>query len=258
MSNGPQRDGPRPEGERIAKLLARAGIASRREVERMIGDGRVAIDGLVLETPATIIPDLKGVTVDGKPVGKPEPTRLFAFHKPTGLITAERDPAGRPTIYTALRNSLPKNTPRMMPIGRLDLNTEGLLLLTNDGELKRQMELPASGIPRRYRARTFGDVTQEQLEELIDGITIDGVNYGSIDANLERRTGRNQWVEVTITEGKNREVRKVLEHLGLKVSRLIRVAYGPFELEDLPRGAAREIRKHDIGRFRSQLKKYRS
>ena len=223
----------------------------------MIADGRVAIDGLVLETPATIIKDLKGVTVDGKPVAKPEPTRLFAFHKPTGLLTAERDPKGRPTIYTALRNALPKNTPRVIPVGRLDLNTEGLLLLTNDGELKRQMELPASGIPRTYRARTFGEVSQEQLEELIDGITIDGVNYGPIDANLERRTGRNQWVEVTITEGKNREVRKVLEHLGLKVSRLIRTAYGPFELEDLPRGAAREIRKHEIGRFRSQLKKYR-
>ena len=256
MSNGPNRDGPRPEGERIAKLMARAGVASRREVERMIADGRVAIDGLILETPATILKDLKGVTLDGKPVAKPEATRLFAFHKPTGLITAERDPKGRATIYTALRNALPKNTPRLMPVGRLDLNTEGLLLLTNDGELKRQMELPASGIPRTYRARTFGDVTQEQLEELIDGITIDGVHYGSIDANLERRTGRNQWIEMTITEGKNREIRLVLEHLGLKVSRLIRTAYGPFELEDMPRGAAREIRKHEIGRFRSQLKKH--
>lgn len=245
----------RPEGERIAKLLARAGVASRREVERMIADRRVAIDGLVVETPATILPDLKGVTVDGRPVTKPEPTRLFAFHKPTGLITAETDPAGRPTIYTALRNALPRGTPRLMPIGRLDLNTEGLLLLTNDGGLKRQMELPASGIPRTYRARTFGDITQEQLEELIDGITIDGVHYGSIDANLERRTGRNQWVEMTITEGKNREVRRVLEHLGLKVSRLIRTAYGPFELGDLPRGAAREIRSHELGRFRSQIRK---
>jgi 23S rRNA pseudouridine2605 synthase len=154
-----------------------------------------------------------------------------------------------------LRNALPKKTPRVMPIGRLDLNTEGLLLLTNDGELKRQMELPSSGIPRTYRARTFGDVTQEMLEELIDGIEIDGVHYGSIDANLERRTGRNQWIELTITEGKNREVRKVLEHLGLQVSRLIRTAYGPFELEDLPRGAAREIRKHELGRFRSQMKR---
>ncbi len=254
MTNGPKPAGERPEGERIAKLLARAGVASRREVERMIGDGRVAIDGVILETPATIIPNLKGVTVDGKPVAKPEPTRLFAFHKPTGLITAERDPKGRPTIYTALRNALPKNTPRLMPVGRLDLNTEGLLLLTNDGELKRQMELPASGIPRTYRARTFGDVTQEDLEDLIDGITIDGVHYGSIDANLERRTGKNQWIEVSITEGKNREVRRVLEHLGLKVSRLIRTAYGPFELGDLARGRTQEIRKHEIGRFRSQLK----
>lgn len=256
MSNGPRPDGERPEGERIAKLLARAGVASRREVERMIADGRVAIDGLILATPATILQDLKGVTVDGKPVAAPEPTRLFVFHKPTGLITAENDPKGRPTIYTALRNAMPRKAPRVMPIGRLDLNTEGLLLLTNDGELKRQMELPSSGIPRTYRARTFGDITQEQLEELIDGIEIDGIQYGSIDANLERRTGRNQWIELTITEGKNREIRRVLEHLGLKVSRLIRTAYGPFELEDLPRGGVREIRKHELGRFRSQMKKH--
>lgn len=221
----------------------------------MIADGRVAIDGKPVDTPATFLTDLKGVTVDGKPVAAPEPTRLFAFHKPTGLITAERDPMGRPTIYSALVNALPKRTPRLMPIGRLDLNTEGLLLLTNDGELKREMELPSSGIPRIYRARTFGDVTQEQLEELIDGISIDGVNYGPIDANLERSTGRNQWIEVSITEGKNREVRKVLEHLGLQVSRLIRTAYGPFELEDLPRGRAREIRKHELGKFRSRLKR---
>ncbi len=249
-------DAPRPEGERIAKLLARAGVASRREVERMIADGRVAIGGLVLETPATILKDLSGVTVDGKPVAKPEPTRLFAFNKPTGLLTAESDPKGRPTIYTALRNALPKKTPRLMPVGRLDMNTEGLLLLTNDGELKRQMELPSSGIPRTYRARTFGDITQEQLEELIEGIEIDGIQYGNIDANLERSTGRNQWIEVTITEGKNREIRRVLEHLGLQVSRLIRTAYGPFELEDLARGAVREIRSHELGRFRSQLKNH--
>lgn len=256
MPKAPPRAPDRPEGDRIAKLLARAGVASRREVERMIADGRVSIDGKVLDTPATILQDLKGVTVDGKPVAKPEPTRLFAFHKPTGLLTAENDPQGRPTIYDALRNALPKNTPRVMPIGRLDLNTEGLLLLTNDGELKRQMELPSSGIPRTYRARTFGDITQEQLEELIDGITIDGMTYGSIDANLERRTGRNQWIEMTITEGKNREVRRVLEHLGLQVSRLIRTSYGPFELEDLPRGGAREIRKHELGRLRGDLRKW--
>ena len=242
-------------GERIAKLLARAGVASRREVERMIADGRIALDGRKVETPATILPSLKGVTVDGKPVGKPERSRLFRFHKPVGLIAAARDPAGRPTIYNALRNALPSETPRLMPVGRLDLNTEGLLLMTNDGELKRMMELPASGIPRTYRARTFGEIAQARLEELIEGITIDGVRYGRIDANLERRTGRNQWVELTLTEGKNREVRRVLEHLGLQVSRLIRVAYGPFLLADLPRGAAAEISKEELQRFLSSVKK---
>ncbi|MFB0611139.1 pseudouridine synthase [Aurantiacibacter poecillastricola] len=247
-------DNDRPEGDRIAKLLARAGVASRREIERMIEDRRIRIGDEVVTTPATFLTSLRGVTVDGKPVGKPERTRLFAFHKPTGLLTAERDFSGRPTIYTALRNALPKDTPRLMPIGRLDLNTEGLLLMTNDGEFKRLLELPSSEIPRTYRARTFGDVSQAQLEDLMDGIEIEGVRYGTIDANLERRTGANQWVEVTITEGKNREVRRVLEHLGLEVSRLIRTAYGPFGLADLPRGAAQEIRKEDIERFRSSLK----
>ena len=241
-------------GERIAKLLARAGVASRREVERMIAEGRIRLNDEVLTTPATVLPNLKGVTVDGKPVKAPEAARLFVFHKPAGLITAERDPAGRPTIYTALRNALPANAGRVMPIGRLDYNTEGLLLLTNDGELKRAMELPSTGLPRTYRARTFGDVTQDQLEDLIEGIEIDGVRYGRIDANMERRTGRNQWIEVTITEGKNREVRRVLEHLGLEVSRLIRTAYGPFELLDLPRGQAVEIRQVEVERFRKGLK----
>jgi 23S rRNA pseudouridine2605 synthase len=240
-------------GERIAKLLARAGVASRREVERMIADGRVKLGEAVLTTPNTVLVDLKGVTVDGKPVAAPEPARLFAFHKPAGLITAERDPRGRPTIYTALRNALPRGTPRLMPVGRLDLNTEGLLLLTNDGELKRAMELPASGVPRTYRARTFGAITQARLEELIEGVTIAGVHYGRIDANLERRTGRNQWIELTITEGKNREVRRVLEHLGLEVSRLIRTAYGPFRLGDLPRGAAGELPAKAVERFARSL-----
>lgn len=241
------------EGERIAKLLARAGIASRREVERMIAEGRVKLNDEVLTTPATVLKNLKGVTVDGKPVKAAEPTRIFVFHKPAGLITAERDPAGRPTIYTALRNALPKDAGRIMPIGRLDFNTEGLLLLTNDGELKRAMELPATGLPRTYRARTFGDITQAQLEDLIEGVEIDGVRYGRIDANLERSTGRNQWIEVKITEGKNREVRRVLEHLGLEVSRLLRTAYGPFELLDLPRGQAVEIRQVEVERFRRAL-----
>lgn len=253
MPTKPPRSDTRPEGERIAKLLARAGIASRREVERMIAEGRVALDGKVLETPATILPSLKGVTVDGKPVSAAEATRLFAFHKPTGLITAERDPAGRPTIYTALRNALPKNAGRVMPIGRLDLNTEGLLLLTNDGEVKRKLELPASRIPRTYRARAFGVVTQEQLEDLIEGVEIDGMRYGSIDANLERSSGRNLWIEMTITEGKNREVRRVLEHLGLQVNRLIRVGYGPFNLGDLPRGQAVELKGKPVDRFLADL-----
>jgi 23S rRNA pseudouridine2605 synthase len=253
MPTQPPRSDARPEGERIAKLLARAGIASRREVERMIAEGRVAVDGKVLDTPATILPNLKAVTVDGKPVTAAEPTRLFAFHKPTGLITAERDPAGRPTIYTALRNALPKNAGRVMPVGRLDLNTEGLLLLTNDGTVKRTLELPASRVPRTYRARAFGAVSQEQLEDLIEGVTIDGMRYGSIDANLERSSGRNLWIEMTITEGKNREVRRVLEHLGLQVNRLIRVGYGPFALGDLPRGQAVELKGKPVDRFLAEL-----
>lgn len=253
MPTKPPRSDTRPEGDRIAKLLARAGIASRREVERMIAEGRVAIDGKVLETPATILASLKGVTVDGKPVTAAEPTRLFAFHKPTGLITAERDPAGRPTIYTALRNALPKDAGRVMPVGRLDLNTEGLLLLTNDGEVKRKLELPASKVPRTYRARAFGVVSQEQLEDLIEGVEIDGMRYGSIDANLERSSGRNLWIEMTITEGKNREVRRVLEHLGLQVNRLIRVGYGPFNLGDLPRGQAVELKGKPVDRFIGEL-----
>ncbi|MXO50633.1 pseudouridine synthase [Erythrobacter gaetbuli] len=243
------------DGDRIAKLLARAGVASRREVERMIADARVALDGKVLDTPAVKLGSLRGVTVDGKPVEQAEETRLFAFHKPSGLITAERDPKGRPTIYAALRNALPRNAGRVMPVGRLDFNTEGLLLLTNDGELKRAMELPSSGVPRTYRARAFGDVTQAMLDELIEGVEIDGVRYGRIEADLERGSGKNRWIEMTLTEGKNREVRRVLEHLGLKVNRLLRISYGPFELADLPRGQAVEFRPADVERFARQLSK---
>jgi 23S rRNA pseudouridine2605 synthase len=231
-------------------LLARAGVASRREIERMIAEGRIAINGTVVATPATLIESLHGVTVDGKPVNPPAPARLFRYHKPAGLLTTERDPKGRPTIYDRLPNGLP----RVMPVGRLDLNTEGLLLLTTDGELKRALELPRTGVPRTYRARTYGNVTQAQLEELIEGIEIDGVRYGSIDANLERRTGANAWIELTLAEGKNREVRRVLEHLGLRVSRLIRTAYGPFALGDLPAGAVDEVRQHDLVVFRNTLK----
>jgi 23S rRNA pseudouridine2605 synthase len=248
-------DGTAREGDRIAKLLARAGIASRREIERMIEAGRIKLEGTLVTSPATLLTSLKGVTVDDKPVAKPERTRLFMFHKPGGLITAERDPTGRPTIYAALRNALPEGTPRVMPVGRLDFNTEGLLLLTNDGALKRALELPSSGIERTYRARTFGDITQGQLEDLIHGIEIEGVRYGKIDANMERRTGRNQWIEMTLTEGKNREVRRVLEHFGLEVSRLLRTSYGPYQLGDLPRGQAYELKKHEIEPFLSQLKR---
>ncbi len=238
------------EPQRIAKLLARAGIASRREIERMIEDGRVALDGEALTTPATLLASLHGVTVDGVPVAAPAPARLFLFHKPSGYLTAERDPRGRSTIY----DILPADLPRLMPIGRLDMTTEGLLLMTNDGAFKRQMELPATGVPRTYRARAFGEVSQQQLEDLFDGLEIDGIRYGRIEANLERRTGRNQWIEMTLTEGKNREVRRVLEHLGLEVNRLIRTSYGPFHLGELASGAVEEVRQHDLIVFRKTLK----
>lgn len=242
-------DGTPREGDRIAKLLARAGIASRRDVERMIADGRIALNGETVTTPATILTSLRGVTVDGKAVKEPEATRLFLFHKPAGLLTTAKDPRGRPTIY----DRLPADLPRVMPVGRLDLNTEGLLLLTTDGGFKRQLELPASGVERTYRARAFGTVSQAQLEELIDGVEIEGMRYGRIDANLERRTGRNQWIEMTLTEGKNREVRRVLEHLGLEVNRLIRTRYGPFTLGDSKPGDIMEVKQAEIARFRKTL-----
>jgi len=248
---GVSRSSPTKEPQRIAKLLARAGIASRREIERMIADGRIAIDGKALDTPATLVASLHGVTVDGEPVEAPRPARLFVFHKPKGVLTTERDPKGRPTIY----DRLPGGLPRVMPVGRLDLNTEGLLLLTTDGGLKRELELPATGVERAYRARAYGSVSQEQLEELIEGVEIDGIRYGSIDANLERRTGANVWIELILTEGKNREVRRVLEHLGLEVSRLIRTRYGPFVLADMPVGAIGEVRQHDLVAFRQRLGK---
>jgi 23S rRNA pseudouridine2605 synthase len=231
-------------------LLARAGVASRREIERMIEARRIAIDGKPIETPATVLTSLHGVTVDGKPVKAPAPARLFLFHKPAGVLTTERDPKGRPTIY----DRLPRDMPRVVPVGRLDLNTEGLLLLTTDGELKRQLELPATGVERSYRARAFGTISQAELEGLIEGIEIEGVRYGSIDANLERRTGANVWIEMRLKEGKNREVRRVLEYLGLRVSRLIRTAYGPFVLGDLPVGEVGEVRQHDLITFRKTLK----
>ena len=239
-------------GQRIAKAIARAGLCSRREAERWVQEGRVAIDGRVLADPAINVIPGQIVTVDGKPLPAAERTRLFRFHKPRGLITTARDPRGRPTVF----DGLPAELPRLISVGRLDLNSEGLLLLTNDGGLARALELPSTGIVRRYRARAYGRITQDKLDTLRDGITVEGVRYGPIDANLERRTGRNQWIELTLTEGKNREVRRVLEHLGLQVSRLMRTAYGPFELGDLPRGAAEEVKKHELGRFLSSLRRH--
>ncbi|HVE01994.1 MAG TPA: pseudouridine synthase [Sphingomicrobium sp.] len=236
--------------QRIAKLLARAGVASRREVERMIAEGRIALHGEKLTTPATLIEDVSGVTVDGRPVRPPKAARLFRLYKMQRTLTAANDPKGRATIY----DRLPKGLPRLMPVGRLDFLTEGLLLLTNDGELKRQLELPRTGVVRTYRARAFGNVTQAQLEDLSEGIMIDGVRYGSIDANLERRTGRNCWLEMSLTEGKNREVRRVLEHLGLQVSRLIRTSYGPFTLGGLEPGQVDEIGQVELDEFRRTLK----
>ena len=230
---------------RIAKLLARAGVASRRDIERMIEEGRIKLNGALVTKPATLLADLSGVTVDDQAVAATEPARLFLFHKPNGVLTAERDFSGRRTIY----DCLPAGLPRLMPVGRLDLNTEGLLLLTNDGALKRQLELPSTGVERTYRARTFGDVSQAQLEELAEGITIEEVRYGRIDANLERSTGRNKWIELTLTEGKNREVRRVLEHLGLQVSRLIRTRYGPFVLGGSAPNDIEEARAQDLSKL---------
>ena len=216
----------------------------------MIADGRVNLNGEKLTTPATLLQNLEGVTVDGRPVRPATSTRLFRFYKPQGVLTAAHDPRGRATIY----DRLPPGLPRVMPVGRLDFMTEGLLLLTNDGGLKRQLELPRTGVVRSYRARAYGHVTQNQLETLAEGVTIDGVHYGSINANLERRTGSNCWVEMSLTEGKNREVRRVLAHLGLQVSRLIRTSYGPLTLEQLEPGAVDEVDEAELEAFRKTLK----
>ena len=216
----------------------------------MIAEGRIALNGEKLTTPATLLETLAGVTVDGKPVRPAAATRLFRFYKPERTITAAHDPKGRATIY----DKLPAGLPRLMPVGRLDFMTEGLLLLTNDGGLKRQLELPRTAVVRSYRARAHGRISQTQLEELAEGVTIDGVHYGSINANLERRTGSNCWIELSLTEGKNREVRIVLAHLGLQVSRLIRTAYGPLTLEGLSAGEVAEVPDAALDAFRKSLK----
>jgi 23S rRNA pseudouridine2605 synthase len=230
-------DTSRPEGERIAKVIARAGLASRREAEAWIAAGRVAVNGAVIASPALNITAADTIVVDGVPLRSRERTRLFLYNKPRGLVTTNSDPQGRPTIFS----SLPKNLPRLISVGRLDLNTEGLLLLTNDGGLARVLELPATAWLRRYRVRALGRVTQDALDRLRPGVTIDGVRYGSVEATLDREQGSNVWLTFAIREGKNREVRKVLETLGLKVNRLIRVAFGPFQLGELADGAVKEI-----------------
>ena len=225
-------------GERIAKVIARAGLASRREAEAWIAAGRVAVNGAVIASPALNVAAGDRVTVDGQALPARERTRLFLYHKPRGLVTSHADPGGRPTIFAAL----PKGLPRLISVGRLDLNTEGLILLTNDGGLARVLELPATGWLRRYRVRAHGRVRQDELDRLRGGITIDGVRYGAIEARLDREQGSNAWLTFAIREGKNREVKNVLGHLGLAVSRLIRVSFGPFQLGDLAEGAIEEVK----------------
>lgn len=234
-----------PRGERIAKVLARVGIASRREVERMIEAGRIKLDGKVLETPAVLVTSLEGIQVDGDPIGEAEETRLWRYNKPRDVMSTNHDPEGRKTMY----ESLPEHMPRVISIGRLDMNTEGLMLLTNDGELARWLELPANNVIRKYRVRVHGRVTQKRLDSLANGVVIEGIQYGKVDAKLERpdeKQSSNSWITVAITEGKNREVRRLMAHLELEVSRLQRVAYGPFTVGTLQRHAVAEVPKKQM------------
>ena len=240
-------DGETEKGERIAKRLARAGVCSRRDAERMIAAGRVIVNDKILETPAMNVTEKDRILVDGNPVGAKEPPRLWRYHKPAGLVTSHSDEKGRKTIF----DSLPTNLPRVISVGRLDLNSEGLLLLTNDGELSRYLEVPTTGWVRKYRVRAHGKVTQSRLDTLKKGVTIDGIAYGPIEAVMEapkasNADSANVWIDVSLKEGKNREVRRVLDSLGLTVNRLIRVAYGPFMLGDLAAGAVKEVNEKDF------------
>ncbi len=224
-------------GERVAKRIARAGICSRRDAERMIEAGRVKVNGRKLDSPAFTVSDDDKIQVDGAVLPQAEATRLWRYHKPSGLVTSHKDPEGRPTVF----EKLPPELPRLISVGRLDLNTEGLLLLTNDGELARRLELPSTGWLRRYRVRAHGKIDQEKLDTLQKGIEIDGVRYGEIQATFDRTQGGNVWLTLALREGKNREVKKVLEHLGLQVNRLLRLSYGPFQLGDMKRGEVVEV-----------------
>jgi len=225
------------EADRIAKVIARAGLTSRRDAEAWIAAGRVAVNDRVIASPALNVTAADRITIDGAPLPARERTRLFLYHKPRGLVTTNADPEGRPTIF----DSLPKHLPRLLSVGRLDIGTEGLLLLTNDGGLARVLELPETGWLRRYRVRALGRVTQPDLDALRDGVTVEGIHYGAIEATLDREQGANVWLTFAIREGKNREVRNVLEHIGLQVNRLIRLSFGPFQLGDLTEGATEEV-----------------
>jgi len=226
-------------GERIAKRIARSGICSRRDAERLIGEGKVSLNGKRLESPAVNVSETDRILVDGSPLPAIEPARLWRYHKPKGRVTTHRDPQGRPTVFEAI----PQEMPRVISIGRLDFNTEGLLLLTNDGALARHLESPATGWLRRYRVRAHGKVETARLDALSNGVEIDGVRYGPIEAKVERVQGTNCWLLIALREGKNREVRKIMETLGLTVNRLIRVSFGPFMLGDLETGAVEEVKK---------------
>jgi 23S rRNA pseudouridine2605 synthase len=225
--------------QRIAKVLARAGLCSRRDAERWIAEGRVAVDGTVLTSPAVTVTGASEIRVDGATLPEPGRARLWRYHKPAGLVTTHRDEKGRATVFAAL----PKELPRLISVGRLDLNSEGLLLLTNDGALARRLELPATGWLRRYKVRVHGIVDPARLATLEKGVTIDGIAYGPIRAQFERQQSSNAWIAMALREGKNREVRRVLEHLGLSVTRLIRLSYGPFQLGNLERGSIEEVPK---------------
>ncbi len=231
-----------PPGDRIAKVLSRAGIASRREAERMIEAGRIRVNGKLIDSPALNVTGTDKILVDGAPLKTPDAPRIWLYHKPAGLVTTERDEQGRETVFDAL----PKEMPRVMSVGRLDLNSEGLLLLTNDGALKRKMELPATGWLRRYRVRIKGSLSEAKLDDLRGGLTIDGTDYQPMQASFDRQQGANAWLTIGLREGKNREIRRTMEALGVTVNRLIRISYGPFQLGKLRSGAVEEVRQRIV------------